>query len=147
MDCFPVSTGGSSSCPATATRSTATSLPPGPGKMIRVLRRGKHTDGALGTTALWLAPIAAGRATAGYSVAPRSRGRGIVGQTLTALTRFAWSIPELDRIELHIEPWNVASARTAGLAGYEREGLLRSHREVGGNRVDMLLYAAIRRIG
>jgi ribosomal-protein-alanine N-acetyltransferase len=102
------------------------------------------TDEALGTAGLWLASIAAGRATAGYSVAPRYRGRGIAGQALTALTRFAWSLPELHRIELYIEPWNVASVRTAELAGYKREGLLRSHQEIGGRRVDMLLYATIR---
>lgn len=105
------------------------------------------TDEALGTAGLWLAPIADGRATAGYSVAPHSRGGGIAGQALIALTRFAWSIPELYRIELYIEPWNVASVRTAELAGYDHEGLLRSHQEIGGKRVDMLLYAAIRQIG
>lgn len=104
----------------------------------------KDTDEALGMAGLWLAPIAAGRATAGYSVAPRNRGRRIAGQALTALTRFAWSLPELHRVELYIEPWNVASVRTAEHAGYEREGLLHSHQEIGGKRVDMLLYAAIR---
>jgi [ribosomal protein S5]-alanine N-acetyltransferase len=104
----------------------------------------KKTDDALGTAGLWLASIAAGRASAGYSVAPRNRGRRIAGQALTALTRFAWSLPELHRIELYIEPWNAASVRTAEHAGYEGEGLLRSHQEIGGQRVDMLLYAAIR---
>lgn len=106
----------------------------------------KETDEALGTAGLHLAAIAAGRATAGYSVAPRSRGRRVAGQALTALTRFAWSIPPLHRVELYIEPWNVASGRTAELAGYELEGLLRSHQEIGGKRVDMQLYAAIRQI-
>ncbi|MET7937876.1 GNAT family protein [Streptomyces sp. NPDC005322] len=104
----------------------------------------KDTDEALGTAGLYLAPIAAGRATAGYSVAPRYRGRKVAGHALIALTRFAWSIPELYRIELYIEPWNVASVHTAELAGFEREGLLRSHQEIGGKRVDMLVYAAIR---
>jgi [ribosomal protein S5]-alanine N-acetyltransferase len=104
----------------------------------------RDTDEALGTAGLWLASIAAGRATAGYSVAPRNRGRRIAGQALTALTQFAWSLPELHRVELYIEPWNVASVRTAEHAGYEREGLLRSHQEIGGKRVDVLLYAAIR---
>ncbi|MGW0732998.1 GNAT family N-acetyltransferase [Streptomyces sp. NPDC002851] len=104
----------------------------------------KDTDEALGTAGLYLAPIAAGRATAGYSVAPRSRGRKVASHALTALTRFAWSIPELYRIELYIEPWNMASLRTAELAGFEREGLLRSHQEIGGKRVDMLLHAEIR---
>ncbi|WP_406458448.1 GNAT family N-acetyltransferase [Streptomyces sp. NBC_00876] len=104
----------------------------------------KETDEALGTAGLYLAPIAAGRATAGYSVAPRHRGRRVAGHSLIALTRFAWSIPELHRIELYIEPWNTASVRTAEFAGFEREGLLRSHQEIGGERVDMLMYAAIR---
>jgi [ribosomal protein S5]-alanine N-acetyltransferase len=103
-----------------------------------------HTDEALGMAGLSLAVIAEGRATAGYSVAPRSRGRGIAGQALTALTRFGWTISQLFRIELYIEPWNVASVRTAEFAGYEREGLLRSHQEIAGERVDMFRYAAIR---
>jgi ribosomal-protein-alanine N-acetyltransferase len=104
----------------------------------------RETDEALGTAGLHLSPIAAGRATAGYAVAPRSRARAVASQALTALTRFAWSLPELHRIELYIEPWNVASQRTAERAGYEREGLLRSHQEINGERVDMLLWAAIR---
>ena len=40
-----------------------------------------------------LAALAQGRATAGYSVVPRVRGRGIASAALTALTSFAWSIP------------------------------------------------------
>lgn len=102
------------------------------------------TDEALGTIGLHLTALTAGRATAGYAIAPAHRGRGLARQALTALTWFAWSIPDLHRIELYIEPWNVASVRTAEAAGYEREGLLRSHQEVGGRRVDMLLYAAIK---
>ncbi|WP_232376623.1 GNAT family N-acetyltransferase [Amycolatopsis aidingensis] len=104
----------------------------------------RRTDEALGVIGLHLASIAAGRASAGYAVAPRSRGRGIAGQALTALTRFAWSVPGVHRVELYIEPWNLSSVRTAEFAGYEREGLLRSHQEIGGSRVDMLLYAATR---
>lgn len=107
----------------------------------------KATDQALGTACLHLASITTGRATAGYSVAPRNRGRRVATQALTALTWFAWSIPELHRIELYIEPWNRGSARTAELAEYEREGLLRSHQWIDRKRVDMLLYAAIRPTG
>jgi RimJ/RimL family protein N-acetyltransferase len=47
-------------------------------------------------------------------------------------------------MQLHIEPWNTASVRTAERAGYEREGLLRSYLEIGGQRRDMLVYAAVR---
>jgi L-amino acid N-acyltransferase YncA len=90
---------------------------------------------------LWLAQLAQGRPTAGYSVTPSARGRGIATAALRALTSFAWSVPGLHRIELHVEPWNVASVRTAERAGYAREGLMRSHQEIGGQRRDMLLYS------
>lgn len=103
-----------------------------------------RTDEAVGAIGLWLQYLAAGRATAGYSVAATQRRRGLAGSALKALTAFAWTIPTLHRIELHIEPWNVGSIRVAENAGYEREGLLRSHQEIGGARRDMLLHAAIR---
>jgi ribosomal-protein-alanine N-acetyltransferase len=102
------------------------------------------TDRAVGGIGLWLAHLAQGRAMVGYSVTPSARGRGIAAAALTALTAFAWSVPALHRIELYIEPWNVGSIKTAERAGYEREGLLRSHQEIGGRRRDMLLYAIIR---
>ena len=75
---------------------------------------------------------------------PSARGRGLASAALTALTSYAWSFPDLHRIELYIEPWNVGSTKTAERAGYEREGLLRSHQEIGGHRRDMLINAAIR---
>jgi RimJ/RimL family protein N-acetyltransferase len=104
-----------------------------------------ESDTAVGTIGLWLQELPAGRATAGYSVAPAHRGRGFARSALPALTAFAWTIPELHRIALHIEPWNLGSARVAESAGYRREGRLRSYQEIGGLRRDMLLYAATRR--
>ncbi len=102
------------------------------------------TDRAVGGIGLWLVAVPYGRATAGYSVTPSARGRGLAAAALIAVTEFAWTIPALHRIELYIEPWNQGSVRTAERAGYEREGLLRSHQEIGGRRRDMLLYATVR---
>lgn len=102
------------------------------------------TDEAVGGAGLWLSSIGQGRATAGYCIAPGSRGRGLAGQALQALTTFAWTLPDVQRIELYIEPWNIASERTAQTVGYQREGLLRSHQVIGRNRVDMLLFATTR---
>lgn len=117
-------------------------LPEGVGLSFAIAEAG--TDRAIGAIGLWLAPLAQGRATAGYSVTPSARGHGVAAAALTALTSFAWTIQALHRIELYIEPWNVASVKTAERAGYQREGLLRSHREIGGRRRDMLLYAVVR---
>ena len=102
------------------------------------------TGRAVGSAGLWLRQLPEGRATAGYFVAPSARGRGLAAAALTALTAFGWTIPALHRIELHIEPWNTASLRTAENAGYRREGLLRSYVEIAGHRRDMVLFAAVR---
>jgi ribosomal-protein-alanine N-acetyltransferase len=102
------------------------------------------TGRAVGSVGLWLRQLPEGRASAGYFVAPSARGRGIAAAALTAVTAFGWTIPELHRIELHIEPWNTGSIRTAERSGYLREGLLRSHTEIAGRRRDMLLFAAVR---
>jgi ribosomal-protein-alanine N-acetyltransferase len=103
-----------------------------------------ETGTAVGSIGLWLQNLSAGRATAGYSVSPRHRGRGVATSALKALTTFAWTIPALHRIELYIEPWNEGSIRVAAAAGYQRESLLRSHQKIGNSQRDMLLYTAVR---
>jgi ribosomal-protein-alanine N-acetyltransferase len=102
------------------------------------------TGRAVGSVGLSLRQLPEGRATAGYAIVPSARGRGLAAAALRAVTDFGWTIPGLHRIELHIEPENIASVRTAEHAGYLREGLLRSHTEIAGRRRDMLLYAAVR---
>lgn len=92
----------------------------------------------------WLEAVQQGRARAGYAIAPAGRGRGLAAHALRALTHFAWSLPELHRVELYIEPWNTASIKTATAAGYAFEGALRSHQVINDRRVDMHLYAAVR---
>ena len=103
-----------------------------------------ESDTAVGAIGLGLQHLSAGRATAGYAVSPLHRGRGIATSALKALTTFAWTIPALHRVELYIEPRNTGSIHVAEAAGYRREGLLRSHQEIGGTRRDMVLYATTR---
>jgi [ribosomal protein S5]-alanine N-acetyltransferase len=103
-----------------------------------------ESDNAVGDRPGGLQHLSVGRATAGYTVSPLHRGRGVATSALTALTSFAWAIPGLYRVELYIEPWNTSSIHVAEAAGYRREGLLRSHQEIGGTRRDMLLYATTR---
>lgn len=103
------------------------------------------TDGrCAGFAGLWVRELPAGRAQIGYGIAPPFRGRHLAADALRAVTAFAWTIPELHRTELYIEPWNTASLKTAERAGYLREGLLRSHQEIAGQRRNMLLYSTVR---
>ncbi len=104
-----------------------------------------NTDGrCAGFTGLWVRELPAGRAQIGYGIAPSSRGWHLASDAFCAVTSFAWTLPELHRLELSIEPWNTASIRTAERAGYLREDLLRSHQEISGQRRDMLLYCTVR---
>jgi ribosomal-protein-alanine N-acetyltransferase len=61
-----------------------------------------ESNKAVGAIGLGLRDLSAGRATAGYAVSPLHRGRGIATSALQALTRFAWTIPALYRVELYI---------------------------------------------
>ena len=85
-----------------------------------------------------------GRASVGYWIARPYRGRGHAGDALRTLVRWAVTLPGIHRLELYVEPWNVASARTASGAGFVREGLLRSWQTVGDERRDMDMYALVR---
>ena len=103
-------------------------------------------DRPLGFAGLWTRGLPGGRATAGYAVRPSARGGGVAAHALRALTAFGWTLPDLHRIELYVEPGNIASRRTAARAGYLCEGLLRQHQEIGGRRRDMCLYATLREV-
>lgn len=103
------------------------------------------SDDAVGQIGLWTREIATGRASTGYWVAAGHRRRGYAGAALRALTAWASTLSDVERLELYVEPWNEASWRTAEACGFEREGLLRSWQRVGDQRRDMYMYARVRR--
>jgi ribosomal-protein-alanine N-acetyltransferase len=100
-------------------------------------------DVAVGYVGLNLRDVDLGRASLGYWVGPDHRGHGYAAQALAGLARWARAELQIARLELYIEPWNIASVRTAEHAGFEREGLLRSWQAVAGVRRDMWMYASI----
>ena len=100
------------------------------------------TDRAVGTAGLWRHE--GGPATAGYSVAPDFRGRGYAKAALRALTAFAWTQSDIDRVELFVEPPNLASLAVARSCGYRELELIPRHVEIGGELRDMIRFAADR---
>jgi len=104
----------------------------------------EHGGRAVGQLGLWLRDADEGRASLGYWVAGSARGRGAAARALTAVACWAIGLPGIDRLELYVEPWNVASIRTAERARFRREGLLRSWRRVGGQPKDMFMYSCVR---
>lgn len=101
------------------------------------------TDRAVGQAGLWMRDISDGRASVGYWVVMSARGRRAAGHAVAAITRWAFGDLRIPRLELHVEPWNEASIRTAEHVGFSREGLLRSWEEVGGVRKDMYMYSML----
>jgi RimJ/RimL family protein N-acetyltransferase len=101
------------------------------------------TGRAVGQAGLWLKDVAEGRASVGYWVAASARGRRAAACAVRALARWAHDELRIARVELHVEPWNTASVRTAELAGFRREGLLQGWQQIGGERRDLLVYARL----
>ncbi len=100
-------------------------------------------DHGVGSIALWLADVDQGRATVGYWVVASARGRGAATHALRALSAWATGDLGIPRLQVHVEPWNLPSVRTAEAAGYRFEGLLRSWETVGGERRDMEVYSLL----
>lgn len=98
-------------------------------------------DKAVGHIGLWFDGVSATRASIGYWICASQRRQGYATEALTALTGWALGLPELDRLELYVEPWNEGSWRAAEAAGFHREGLLSNWRRIGGRPRDMFLYA------
>ena len=101
------------------------------------------TGRAVGQAGLWLKDVQEGRASVGYWVAGSARGRGAAAAAVRAVVRWAHDELRIARLELSVEPGNAASVRTAELAGFRREGMLRGWQEIGGERRDLLLYARL----
>jgi RimJ/RimL family protein N-acetyltransferase len=97
----------------------------------------------VGVMSLRMKDAPEGRASLGYWVVGSARGKGAASAALKAVTAWAFEELGIDRLELYVEPWNTASARTAEGAGFRREGLLRSWQRIGGERRDMTMYALL----
>ena len=80
----------------------------------------------LGTIALHNIDPENGRCTGGYWIAAPERRRGVARRALALLCRYGFEELDVQRIELWIDPTNTASLRVAVVAGFHREGLLRS---------------------
>lgn len=84
-----------------------------------------------------------GVAHVGYWTARPARGRG---HTSEALRTFAlWLLDDRDaaRVELVVEPANIASRRVADAAGFVAEGVLRRRMVLHGERIDVIVYSRL----
>ncbi|HEY1957520.1 MAG TPA: GNAT family N-acetyltransferase [Polyangiaceae bacterium] len=72
------------------------------------------------------------RGRVGYSLDAKKEGRGIMGEALGLVTRYAFDVLHLKRIQAGYIPRNVRSARVLERAGFVKEGYYREYLRVGG---------------
>jgi RimJ/RimL family protein N-acetyltransferase len=85
-----------------------------------------------------------GRAEFGYMLAAWARGRGVGTRALRLVARYAFDVLHLERLEVLVQPGNEASQALAARVGFEREGVLRAHSVVRGERRDMVMMSLLR---
>jgi RimJ/RimL family protein N-acetyltransferase len=101
------------------------------------------TDGAL-LGSIELRMQAEGRAELGYVIASWARGRGVGTRALRLVARYAFEVLQLERLEVLVQPGNEASQALAARVGFTREGVLRAHSLVRGERKDMVMMSLLR---
>jgi [ribosomal protein S5]-alanine N-acetyltransferase len=97
----------------------------------------------IGSIGLWLQEIESGRASIGYWLVASARGHGHAARALRALVSFAFEALSIPRLHLFVEPWNVASARTAADVGFRREATLRGWERIDGEQRDADCFALL----
>ncbi len=100
-------------------------------------------DTALGFIGLRLENRASGRASFGYWVVPAARGRDVATAAARLVSPWAFATLGVARLEIVVDPSNMASVRVAEQAGFRREGLLRAYEEYKGQRLDIVMHARI----
>jgi RimJ/RimL family protein N-acetyltransferase len=108
-----------------------------------VIAPASDPEAGLGSIGLWLQEIESGRASIGYWLVEGARGRGLAACALRAVVSFAFSALSIPRLHLFVEPWNVASARTAQAAGFRREATLRGWERIDGAQHDADCFALL----
>lgn len=109
-----------------------------------VIAEAATPERAIGSIGLWLHEIESGRASVGYWLVEAARGRGLAARALRTLAAFAFEELAIPRVHLFVEPWNVASARTAEAAGFRREATLRGWERIDGEQRDADCFALLR---
>lgn len=108
-----------------------------------VIAHDDEPERGLGSAGLWLHEIESGRASVGYWLTPTARGDALATWALRCIVEFAFNELRIPRLHLFVEPWNVASIRTAEEAGFSREALLRGWERIDGLRRDTYSYVRL----
>lgn len=78
------------------------------------------------------------------AVAPEARGRGVATEMVRLVVGRAFSIQEIERVELNVYTWNASAIRTYQRIGFQAEGVRRSSARAAGERWDTAIMGLLR---
>ena len=85
--------------------------------------------------------VGAGALEIGYWIRASHVGRGYARETTAALTKVAFGVCGVERVEIRVDPANTASLRIPRALGFAEEGTLRRRlRAVDGPRRDSVIF-------
>jgi ribosomal-protein-alanine N-acetyltransferase len=88
-------------------------------------------------------PEAYSRAIVEYWLVAEGRGGGRATRAVCLASAWALGPGGIARLQLWAEPENLASQGVAERSGYRREGVLRKYDEIGGRRVDSVMFSLL----
>ena len=88
-------------------------------------------------------PEAYSRAIVEYWLVAEGRGGGRATRAVRLASVWALGEGGIARLQLWTEPENLASQAVAARSGYRREGVLRKYDEIGGRRVDSVMFSLL----
>jgi RimJ/RimL family protein N-acetyltransferase len=105
----------------------------------------RKTGRLLGATGIHAIDWSVPRAEIGYWLRVGETGKGYITEAVRAVTDYAFTHFQAERIEIRCEPANKRSAAVAERCGYTLEGQLRNQmRDASGDLRDTLVYGMIR---
>jgi RimJ/RimL family protein N-acetyltransferase len=88
-------------------------------------------------------PADAHRGSVGYWLLSEARGKGFATRSVQLVSRWAFGKLGMARLSLTTEPSNDRSQRVAERSGFLKEGVLRSYEDIGGRRVDCVVFSLV----
>ena len=115
------------------------------GDDIALLIYERQSGCLLGATGMHAIDWSVPRVEIGYWVRDGETGKGYITEAVRAVTDYAFTHLQVERIEIRCEPDNQRSAAVAERCGYTLEGRLRNQmRNPAGDLRDTLVYGMIR---
>jgi RimJ/RimL family protein N-acetyltransferase len=116
-------------------------------KDLRLLFFLKHTGQLAGSSGLHRIDWQARKFEIGYWVRTSLEKQGYVTEAVKAITNFAITVLQANRIEIRCDTRNTRSARVAERSGFTLEGILRNDKcDVNGTLRDTMVFSKVRGI-